>query len=62
MSGDEELATFSQQFIPNDYEARLPEGNEKPTIDPRDGEIGIYTVVFEQAGVRLLLNTLLCEV
>lgn len=36
--------------------------NEEPTVDPRDGKIGIYTVLFTQAGLRLLLNRLFCEV
>ena len=30
-----------------------PEGTEDPTINPRDEEIGIYTVLFEQAGLKL---------
>lgn len=41
---------------------RIPEANEEPTTNPKDGEIGIYTVLFEQARLRLPLNHLLCKV
>lgn len=44
---DGELAIFFQRFIPDGCTVRLPEMNEEPTIDPREGEIGIYTILFE---------------
>lgn len=47
ISKDEEFVDFSQRFVPDECTVRLPEVNEEPTINPRDGEIGIYTVLFE---------------
>lgn len=44
---DEELVVFSHQFIPDYCMMRLPKGDEEPTINPNDGEVGIYTVLFE---------------
>ena len=62
ISSDSALADFAQRYIPANCTVRLPEGDEDPTINPRDGEIGIYTVFFEQAGLRLPLDPLLCDV
>lgn len=62
ISGDEGSAVFSERFVPDGCIVRLPEVNKKPTIDPRDGEIGIYTVLFKQAGLRPPLNRILYEV
>ncbi|KAM7520517.1 hypothetical protein LguiB_019479 [Lonicera macranthoides] len=62
VKGDEELAAFSQRFIPDGCMVRLPKVNEEPTIDPRDREIGIYPVLFKQAGLKLPLDPLLCDV
>ncbi|KAM7510004.1 hypothetical protein LguiB_008879 [Lonicera macranthoides] len=50
------------RFIPDGCTVRLPEVNEEPTLLPRDGEIGIYTVLFEQAGLKLPLDPMLCDV
>lgn len=54
--GDEELSAFSQQFIHDDCMVKLPEVNDEPTVDPRDGEIGIYTILFEQLRLKLPLD------
>ena len=62
ISDDAELAAFAQQHIPGNCTVRLPDGGEDPTVNPRDGEIGIYTVMFEHAGLKLPLDHLLCEV
>ena len=62
ISGDTALADFAQRFIPDNFTVRLPVGEKKPTINPKDGEIRIYIVLFEQAGLRLPLDHLLCEV
>lgn len=62
ISGEAELAIFSQRFVPDGYMVRLPEINEEPIIDPRDVEIGIYMILFVQAGLTLPFNHLLCEV
>ena len=62
ISGDAALAEFAQRYISDKCTMRLPVGKEEPTINPKDGEIGIYTVLFEQAGLRLPLDHLLCEV
>lgn len=60
--GTEEIIVFSQQFILDGCMVRLLEGNEEPTINPKDGETGIYTFLFKQARLRLPLDPLLCEV
>ena len=59
---DDALAEFAQRHIPENCTVRLPEGIEDPTIDPRDGEIRIYMVLYEQAGLKFPLDPLLCEV
>ena len=59
---DAALAKFAQRHIPENCTVRLPDGREDPTVNPRDGEIGIYTVLFEQAGLKLPLDHLLCAV
>ena len=61
ISTDAALADFAQRFIPANCTVRLPTEKEDPTINPKDGEIGIYTVFFEQAGLRLPLDPLLCD-
>ncbi|KAM7527736.1 hypothetical protein LguiB_031146 [Lonicera macranthoides] len=56
---------YHQHHLPsseNTTGVRLLEVNEEPTIDPRDGEIGIYHVLFEQTGLKLPLDPLLCDV
>lgn len=60
--GDENLATFSQRFVLDGCTMRLPEANDVPTVDRRDREIRIYIILFEQVGLRLPLNCILCEV
>ena len=62
ISGDAAIAELAQRYITDNCTVRLPVGREEPTLDQKDGEIGIYTVLFEQAGLRLLLDHLLCEV
>lgn len=47
ISEDEKLVAFSQLFILKDYTVSLPKVDEEPTIDRKDGKIGIYTVLFE---------------
>ena len=62
ISSDAALVEFVQRHIPHNCTVRLPVEGEDPTVNPKDGDIGIYTILFEQAGLSLPLDHLLCEV
>lgn len=59
---DKGLIDFTCQFIPDGCTIRVPEERANPTILPKDEEITIYTMLFEQARLKLPLDPLLCDV